>query len=299
METPLSVKNLTKRYGQFVAVDNISFTIEPGEVFGLLGPNGAGKTTTISCITTLEDPSDGSIKIFGHDNRKEPSLAKRSVGNVPQELIHHGFFNLSEILRFHSSYYGEAISTQQINALLKKVDLYDHRHKLVSHLSGGMKRRLLIAKALVHKPKLILLDEPTAGVDVELRQTLWDLIIELKNEGTSVLLTTHYLEEAEKLCDRVGIIQNGKLIRLGKTGELIESLGKRRITFSLTRPMEPVDHPHLHAQTDAALIFSVPQNYSVSRLLEELNLCYDRFSDISIHEGTLEEVFTSVLQEST
>ncbi|MDN3504192.1 MAG: ABC transporter ATP-binding protein [Rhabdochlamydiaceae bacterium] len=292
---PLKINNLTKRYGDFVAVNDLSFSIKPGEIFGLLGPNGAGKTTTISCITTLEEPTQGSIEIFGKNNIDHPNLAKSKFGCVPQELIHHSYFSVKQILKFHSLYYGVRHANSHIEYLLHKLDLFEHRNKLVSHLSGGMKRRLLIAKALVHKPKLILLDEPTAGVDVELRHSLWDLILTLKNDGASILLTTHYLEEAEKLCDRIGIIQNGSLIKLASTKELIDSMGIRIISVMLSAPLASINHPYLHSQTNALLIFHAPQNFTLSTLLSDLQLCNSAFSDISIQEGQLENIFTSIL----
>jgi len=297
-KSPLEITNLTKRYGHFTAVNNLSFSIKPGEIFGLLGPNGAGKTTIISCITTLEEPTEGSIEIFGTNNTTNPSLAKSQFGCVPQELIHHSYFSVKQILIFHSLYYGIKHASAHIDYLLHKLDLFDHRKKLVSQLSGGMKRRLLIAKALVHKPKLILLDEPTAGVDVELRHNLWELILTLKNDGASILLTTHYLEEAEKLCDRIGIIQNGSLIKLDSTQELIKTMGIRIITVMLTSPLPPIAHDYLKSQTDDWLLFHAPQNFTLSQLLVDLKLSNSSFSDISIQEGHLENIFTSILKDN-
>lgn len=294
--TPLAIKNLTKSYADFLAVDDISFTINQGEVFGLLGPNGAGKTTTISCITTLENQTSGSISVFGNDTQKSSAKAKSLLGCVPQELIHHGYFTLNEIMHFYASYYGIAHPGAHIDYILHKLDLFQHRNKLVQQLSGGMKRRLLIAKSLVHKPKLILLDEPTAGVDVELRHNLWDLILQLRSEGVSILLTTHYLEEAEKLCDRLAIIQNGRLLKTASKSELIQDMGMRTISLHLKGSIPSVKHPHLTEQTEAKLTFRAPQTFTVSDLLRELKLSYDCFSDISIQEGNLEDIFTSILK---
>ncbi|MCF7806398.1 MAG: ABC transporter ATP-binding protein [Simkaniaceae bacterium] len=292
---PLKVDHLIKKYGPNTAVQDISFELREGEIFGLLGPNGAGKTTTISCITTLEEPSSGHIEIFGKDNIKEARAAKFLLGCVPQELIHHGYFTVKEIMHFHASYYGLVHVDARIDDLLKKIDLYHHRGKLISQLSGGMKRRLLIAKALIHNPKLLLLDEPTAGVDVELRHNLWDLIFQLKEEGVSILLTTHYLEEAEKLCDRLGIIRNGKLIKVTPKLELIHTMGIRTITLFLTKPIHSIHHPHLYRQTEKELVFKAPQAFSVSNLLEDIQLSHHAFSDISVEEGKLEDIFTQIL----
>ncbi|NRA90934.1 MAG: ABC transporter ATP-binding protein, partial [Simkaniaceae bacterium] len=218
--TPLKIKNLTKSYGKVVAVDDASFEIHPGEVFGLLGPNGAGKTTIISNIVTLQAFSKGVIEVFGIDIQKNPRLAKSHIGFVPQELIHHGFFSVEEILKYNASYFGIPLDKDHLKYLLDKLHLYHHRKKLVNQLSGGMKRRLLIIKALMHKPKLLLLDEPTAGVDIELRASLWKFIQELKKDNLSILLTTHYLEEAERLCDRIGILNQGVLKKVDTTAKM-------------------------------------------------------------------------------
>ena len=213
--SPLKVVNLKKSYGSVHAVNGVSFELNEGEIFGLLGPNGAGKTSIISTIVTLEKPTSGTVEVFGRDVRKDPRFTSTQTGLVPQELINHGYFTLEEILHFHSGYYGIAKNQERIDYLLNKLSLYEHRNKRVRQLSGGMKRRLLIAKALVHSPKLLLLDEPTAGVDIELRETLWSFVRELQKEGMSILLTTHYLEEAEELCDRVAIIDRGEVKRVG------------------------------------------------------------------------------------
>ena len=182
---PLEVKDLKKTYrnakgGPVEAVKGVSFTIAPGEIFGLLGPNGAGKTTAISMITTLEEPTSGDVLVYGNSVLTNSKETKKQIGVVPQEIVTQGFFNLVEILTFHSGYYGIWNNKARIEYLLKRLGLWEHRHKLVKQLSGGMKRRLMIAKALVHKPKLLLLDEPTAGVDIELRTSLWEFVRELQ-----------------------------------------------------------------------------------------------------------------------
>ncbi|MES2962917.1 MAG: ABC transporter ATP-binding protein, partial [Bdellovibrionota bacterium] len=176
---PIRITDLVKDYGSLRAVDHVSFEMKPGEIFGLLGPNGAGKTTLISTLVTLEEPTEGKVEIFGLDVTKEPERIKMLTGFVPQELIHHGYFDVEEIMEFHSGYFGRRKNKERIDWLLQKLSLYDHRKKKVKQLSGGMKRRLLIAKALVHEPKLLLLDEPTAGVDIELREQLWRFVDEL------------------------------------------------------------------------------------------------------------------------
>lgn len=293
----LNIQQLFKRYGSSDAVHNLSFSIKPGEVFGLLGPNGAGKTTTISCITTLEKPSSGHIEIFGIDNQKKPDQAKKLFGCVPQELIHHGYFTTEKILEFHALYHGILNAKKSIDELLHKLHLHPHRNKLVSQLSGGMKRRLLIAKALVHRPKLLLLDEPTAGVDVELRHNMWDLILKLREEGSSILLTTHYLEEAEKLCDRIGVLQTGKLLTCSFTQDLLETNGGRTITLTLQKSPSQFNHPFLVKNTQEQLVFQVPQKYPFSQLLKEIPIDVNTIQDISTKECRLEDIFTKLLQK--
>lgn len=219
IDLALDIQNLVVEYaspdGPKRAVDGVSLQIASGEFFALLGPNGAGKTSILSAITNLIRFKSGSIKIFGFP---VGSLeARRCLGVVPQELVSHGYFNVREILEFHAGYFGIQHSRQRIDELLLRLGLSAFAHKPVSALSGGMKRRLLIAKALIHQPKLLLLDEPSAGVDVELRTILWDYMKELNQQGMTILLTTHYLEEAERLCERVAIMDHGCFVALDKT----------------------------------------------------------------------------------
>jgi len=297
--TPLKIKNLTKSYGKVVAVDDVSFEIHPGEVFGLLGPNGAGKTTIISNIVTLQAFSSGSIEVFGIDIQKNPRLAKSHIGFVPQELIHHGFFSVEEILKYHAAYFGIPLDKDHLKYLLDKLHLYHHRKKLVNQLSGGMKRRLLIIKALMHKPKLLLLDEPTAGVDIELRASLWKFIQELKKDNLSILLTTHYLEEAERLCDRIGILNQGVLKKVDTTTKMLEEHSTKKITLVLCSPIEKVHHPLLTAQSDHHIDFRVPNEMPLSTLFKEANITLSSIKDINIKVGNLEDVMETVLNGPT
>lgn len=297
METakPLRVINLEKHYGHVKAVRGVTFEVEHGEIFGLLGPNGAGKTSIISTIVTLEKPTSGQVEVFGFDVEKAARPAKLRMGVVPQELINHGYFDVEEIMTFHSGYYGIRDNQAHIEFLLKRLQLWDQRHKKVRQLSGGMKRRLIIAKALVHKPNLLLLDEPTAGVDIELRQNLWEFVRELKAQGISVLLTTHYLEEAEKLCDRVAIIHRGQISRMGPTASLVRELTQRKIRFRLKTALGEIRHPYLTSQSRDTLEFRVPANMGIGDLLLDLNLDLRFISDLQIQEGTLEDAFLNVL----
>lgn len=293
---PLEVLNLSKNYGSLKAVDNVSFSIKKGEIFGLLGPNGAGKTTVISTIVSLEEPSSGEVQVFGQ-NIRASKHSKYHLGFVPQEIINHGFFSVEEILQFHSGYYGVKNNQSRIDYLLQKLGLTEHKDKKVKQLSGGMKRRLLIAKALVHRPKLLLLDEPTAGVDIELRESLWDFVTELrKEEGLSILLTTHYLEEAEQLCDRIGFISRGKLIKIGPTSELIEGHTNRFMSIVL-KPETKVkcEHQFFIKRLGDTLTFKLPYQYPVGELLASTSLKLEEIQDIKIQEGTLDDVFRQVV----
>lgn len=295
---PLKIQGLIKEYGSFRAVDQVSFEMKPGEIFGLLGPNGAGKTTIISTLVTLEAPTSGAVEIFGFDVTKDPERAKMLTGYVPQELIHHGYFDVQEIMEFHSGYFGRRKNQDRIEWLLKKLSLWEHRHKKVKMLSGGMKRRLLIAKALVHEPKLLLLDEPTAGVDIELRASLWEFVRELQQTGMSILLTTHYLQEAEELCDRVGILQKGKLRHLGPTQGLIRELTKREIVVRLKeQPTQDLQHPFLLHREGNDLVFQVPATMGAGDLLDGLGLDLRAIADLVIREGSLEDALRRVLGE--
>jgi ABC-2 type transport system ATP-binding protein len=233
----LKVDKLVKRYGDFTAVDGISFQVREGEFFGLLGPNGAGKTTTINATVGLAKITSGSISLFGHDVERDWRTARRQVGLAPQEYNFDRYLNIRDVLIFQAGYYGirgKAVN-QRADMLLERFDLASKAKQPYIKLSGGMKRRLTLARALIHEPRLVILDEPTAGVDVELRLELWSLLRELNTNGTTIILTTHYLEEAEELCDRIGIIQTGKLIALETTQQLIGDGSLQDIFLELTR----------------------------------------------------------------
>lgn len=284
---PLVIDNLVKKYlsGQthsVLAVNKVSFSLEQAEIFGLLGPNGAGKTSIISMIVTLEKPTLGRILINGVDNQKAPREAKQNIGFVPQEIINHGYFDVEEILDFHSGYYGLTHNKERIHYLLSELGLFEHRNKKVKQLSGGMKRRLLIAKALVHNPKLLLLDEPTAGVDIELRSQLWEFVKKLKKEGVTILLTTHYLEEAEMLCDRIGLIHKGELRMVGATGDIINNYTGREVRIKFRGQDEPQ-------------VFFIKSGETVGQLFISQNLRIENIEDVKVSEGTLEGAFRRVI----
>ena len=233
----LKIDNLVKRYGDFTAVDGISLDVPEGEFFGLLGPNGAGKTTTINSIVGLSTLTTGSISLFGLDVEKDWRPARRMVGLAPQEYNFDRYLNIRDVLIFQAGYYG--LVGKEINAradeLLERFDLSSKAKQPFTRLSGGMKRRLSIARALIHQPRLLILDEPTAGVDVELRLELWAFLRELNRDGVTIILTTHYLEEAEELCTRLGIIEAGKIVALEATKQLIGESTLQDVFLELTR----------------------------------------------------------------
>ena len=291
----LEIKNLVKNYGSLKAVDQVSFDIEKGEIFGLLGPNGAGKTTLISTVMTLEKINSGQIKVCGHDVEKEPSITKSLTGFMPQDIIIHGYFTVKEVVQFYSGFCGVWPDDDRIDYLLKRLALWEQRHDKVRTLSGGMKRRLLIVKALVHSPRLLLLDEPTAGVDIHLRNNIWAFIKEIKEE-TSILFTTHYLEEAEKLCDRVAFIHKGKIRQIGRTQSLISNLTTRKVLIKFYQPQSVPSEYHF-GQSEGYEVFLLPYSYSVGKLLKELSLDISEIADLKVKEGSLEDVFNRVMEE--
>ncbi len=221
MTAAVSIVDVVKNFGSLRALDGVSLEIEPGEFFGLLGPNGAGKTTLISSLAGLVRPDSGTLKVLGHDVVKDFREARRRLGVVPQELVFDPFFNVRETLRIQSGYFGIRKNDDWIDEILENLDLTSKANVNMRRLSGGMKRRVLVAQALVHKPPVIVLDEPTAGVDVELRQGLWQFIRRLNNEGHTIILTTHYLEEAEALCNRIALMKQGKVVALDTTANLM------------------------------------------------------------------------------
>lgn len=292
----LEVKNVVKDYGALRAVDNVSFDIKKGEIFGLLGANGAGKTTLISTVMTLEGMNSGQIKVCGHDVQKKPSIAKSLMGFMPQDIITHGYFTVQEVVKFYSGFCGVWPDQNRIDYLLKRLGLWKQRNDKIRTLSGGMKRRLLIVKALVHSPRLLLLDEPTAGVDIQLRNSLWEFIKEIREE-TSILFTTHYLEEAEKLCDRVAFIHKGKIQKIGPTQSLIFNLTTRTVLIKFYQPASIKNSYHSGKNEQGYDIFFLPHSCSLGKLLKDLCVSMDEIEDLKMKEGSLEDVFNRVMEE--
>ncbi|GLW59836.1 ABC transporter ATP-binding protein [Hydrogenophilus thermoluteolus] len=221
----IEIRGAVKRFGDFTAVAGIDLTVAQGEFFGLLGPNGAGKTTLISMLAGLAKPTEGTLRVMGFDVATDYRRARRAIGVVPQELVFDPFFTVRECLRFQSGYYGIRHNEAWIDELLVGLGLSNKANANLRTLSGGMKRRVMVAQALVHRPPVIVLDEPTAGVDVELRQSLWQFVMKLNKAGHTVILTTHYLEEAEALCDRIAMMKGGRIVALDRTRELLARAG--------------------------------------------------------------------------
>jgi ABC-2 type transport system ATP-binding protein len=302
MTTPaLAIQNLTKEYDGTRAVNDISFTIAPGEIFGLLGPNGAGKSTTINMIGGVTHIGSGTIEIFGHDNRREYRNTRRMVGVMHQEIVIDNFFTIDQALRFHSGYYGVPDDTEWRQNLIERLGLKPHLHKVMIKLSGGLKRRFMIAKALIHKPRLLILDEPTAGVDVELRHTLWDFVRDINRQGTTILLTTHYLEEAEQMCGRIAIMHHGNLIALQSTSNLLKELGTRSILVYLEKPINQVPE-NLCCQgaelkdEGTTLQLTLSANQATGELLKMLCELGLPIADIETKRAGLEEIFLQITQ---
>ena len=296
----ISFKSVSKTYqtprGPFQALDGVSFDIQPGEFFGLLGPNGAGKTTLISILAGLAKATTGSIQVMGFDVAQQANQARRQLGVVPQELVFDPFFNVREALQFQSGYFGIRQNDDWIDELLVSLGLADKANNNMRQLSGGMKRRMLVAQALVHKPPVIVLDEPTAGVDVELRQTLWQFIAKLNKQGHAVLLTTHYLEEAEALCSRIAMLKQGRVVALDSTSELLKAASSNVLRFKLDADLPPA------LATKARVtgrIVQLPANdaLEVERYLAAVREAGLNAQDIEIRKADLEDVFLDVMSE--
>ena len=276
------------------ALDRVGFDIEPGEFFGLLGPNGAGKTTLISILAGLTRASSGRITVHGHDVQADYAEARRSLGIVPQELVFDPFFNVREALRIQSGYFGVKNNAAWIDELLDSLGLADKASANLRQLSGGMKRRVLVAQALVHRPPVIVLDEPTAGVDVELRQTLWRFIAKLNREGHTVLLTTHYLEEAEALCGRIAMLKQGRVIALDRTSTLLASASSNMLHFKVDRELPPALAERARI---TGRIVQLPANSAleIEQYLAAVREAGIEAQDVEIRKADLEDVFIQLM----
>ena len=298
----VSFQAVSKTYptpqGPFQALNDISLDIEEGEFFGLLGPNGAGKTTLISILAGLVRASSGRVLVQGCDVQADFAAARRKLGVVPQELVFDPFFNVREALRFQSGYFGVKNNDAWIDELLHSLGLADKAGANMRQLSGGMKRRVLVAQALVHKPAIIVLDEPTAGVDVELRQTLWQFIARLNKEGHTVLLTTHYLEEAEALCGRIAMLKRGRVVALDDTSALLKAASGNVLVFKTDSPLPPTI-ADMARVTGRIVQISTEDAQAVERTLAVLREAGVDVQDMEMRRADLEDVFLSVMANAS
>jgi ABC-2 type transport system ATP-binding protein len=298
MTIAISVNAVTKRYegarGKLTALDNVNLQIHEGEFFGLLGPNGAGKTTLISILAGLTRASAGSITVHGHDVQKDFAAARKQLGVVPQELVFDPFFSVRESLRIQSGYFGVKNNDDWIDELLHSLGLSDKQDANMRQLSGGMKRRVLVAQALVHKPPVIVLDEPTAGVDVELRQTLWQFIAKLNKLGSTVLLTTHYLEEAEALCGRLAMLKAGKVVALEKTSTLLKAASSNVLRFKIDSEL-PNNLAAKARITGRIVQFPAHNALEIEQYLAAVRSAGIEAQDVEIRKADLEDVFLDVM----
>ena len=306
MDPLISIKNLSKVYSNnFKALENINLDINKGEIFALLGPNGAGKTTLISIICGIVTPSAGTVLVNGNDIIKDYRLTRSEIGLVPQELTLEQFENVFSNVCYTRGLYGKSPNPEYIEKILKELSLWDKKNSRINELSGGMKRRVLIAKALSHEPSILFLDEPTAGVDVELRQDMWKVVESLRKTGVTIILTTHYIEEAEAIADRVGVINNGEMIVVNKTAELIKSKGRKKLTIDLHEKINSI--PSLLEKYSLKLInegLSVCYSYDtqgsqtgITSLLQDIKETGLRLKDIKTEQSSLENIFVELVQK--
>jgi len=307
MSAIIEIDHLSKQYGSGTkALDDVSLTIEEGEIIALLGPNGAGKTTMISIICGLVVPTGGTVRVGGHDIRTDWRAARKMIGLVPQEIALEPFEKVINCVRFTRRLYGLPNDDAYIERILRALSLWDKRDAATRELSGGMKRRVLIAKALSHNPKVLFLDEPTAGVDVALRREMWEVVDDLRREGVTIILTTHYLEEAEEMADRVGVIAKGQLLLVRPTAELMGEFGRKTLTIELDAPLDAIPADMADANLTLSddgrkLAFDYDtkaERTGIARLLGELAARDITVRDVSTRQSSLEEVFISLVNES-
>ncbi len=291
----INISQAHKHFGQLHALDGVDLRIEQGEFFGLLGPNGAGKTTLINLLAGLALPSSGQLSILGQDVVKQYRASRRLLGVVPQELVFDPFFTVRETLRLQSGYFGLRINDDWIDEIMHHLTLTDKADTNMRRLSGGMKRRVLVAQALVHKPPVIVLDEPTAGVDVELRQSLWRFIQQLNRDGHTVLLTTHYLEEAEALCNRIAMLKSGKIVALDSTQNLLNTIVGCRVSLKLVGSLPAALLPQMIEQADSSYLLELPSCQALETVLAELRMAGVAVQEMSLKQPDLEDVFLQVV----
>ena len=302
----LSITGLSKVYNDgLVALDDISLNVSEGEILALLGPNGAGKTTLISAVCGLVVPTKGKITVGGFDTRSNYRLARSLIGLVPQEISLEPFEKVINTVRFSRGLFGKNTNDNCVERVLRQLSLWDKKDSKIMQLSGGMKRRVLIAKALAHEPKVLFLDEPSAGVDVELRREMWKLVADLKSQGVTIILTTHYIEEAEAIADRVGVISKGKLILLEKKKELMSRMGQKKLQISLQSPLDIIpgklQNLKLSLSDDGLslnyLYDTKGSSTGITKLLNKISSAGLQMSDLKTSQSSLEEIFVSLIEE--
>ncbi len=306
MASIIEIKGLTKRYASgFEALKGVDLTIQEGEIFALLGPNGAGKTTMISIVCGIARATDGSVTVAGHDIVRDYRGARTAIGLVPQELSTDQFERVIDTVNFSRGLFGKPRNDAYIEKVLRDLSLWDKRNSKILELSGGMKRRVMIAKALSHEPRVLFLDEPTAGVDVELRRDMWKLIGELRQTGVTIILTTHYIEEAEEMADRVGVINKGELMLVEDKTALMKKLGKKTLTVVLAEPIEtvPADLAEWHVTLGADgheldYVFDTQaERTGVSSLLRKLGDLGIGYKDLNTRQSSLEDIFVALVHQ--
>ncbi len=306
MQTLISVSNLSKTYASgFQALKNVNLDIHDGEILALLGPNGAGKTTLISVICGIVTPSKGSVTVDGHDIINDYRLTRSKIGLVPQELTTDAFESVWNTVKFSRGLFGKKPNPAHIEKILKDLSLWDKKDNKIMELSGGMKRRVLIAKALSHEPEILFLDEPTAGVDVELRQDMWRMVNELRASGVTIILTTHYIEEAEEIADRVGVINNGEIVVVEEKTELMRKLGKKQLSLELMETLPSVPEKlksyNLELSNEGCqLVYTYDtqgERTGITSLLGELHDAGIKFRDLSTTQSSLEDIFVTLVRE--
>jgi ABC-2 type transport system ATP-binding protein len=304
----IQITDVNKVYASgFKALNNINLAIKPAEVFALLGPNGAGKTTLISAICGIVNATSGQITVAGKDIVSDYRHTRRLIGLVPQELTTDAFETVWTTVSFSRGLFGKKPNPAFIEKTLKSLSLWDKKDNKMIELSGGMKRRVMIAKALSHEPAILFLDEPTAGVDVELRKDMWELVRQLRNDGVTIILTTHYIEEAEEIADRIGVIKNGQLILVEDKVALMNQLGKKQLILDLKEPLTDIPSDladfNLQIQNEGMqLIYSydtTKEHTGISALLQHLSAAAIGFKDIKTDQSSLEDIFVSLVKEST
>jgi ABC-2 type transport system ATP-binding protein len=298
MTPAIEIRSVVKRYGSFEALRGVSLVVEQGEFFGLLGPNGAGKTSLISVVAGLNRPTSGSVQVMGHDVVGDYRAARRALGVVPQELVFDPFFSVRETLRLTSGYYGLRRNDAWIDEILENLDLTDKADANMRALSGGMKRRVLVAQALVHRPPVIVLDEPTAGVDVELRQTLWRFVRRLNRDGHTIVLTTHYLEEAQELCGRIAMLKQGRVVALDRTSNLLGRFGGGTVSLRLSgAPLPESLRPLVVGETgpDGRIGLRIDDWQALEPALGALRAAGCRIDELELAHTDLEDVFVRTM----